>query len=70
MEPKIGDWWAACCIEDLYEIRTNEDLEDVLEWLSEEDFGGIAGLWPTREAALADLDLSDVSALTRARLGI
>jgi len=54
--PKVGDWYAFCCEEDLKQIETEDELTEALEenaeWLDEFD-------WPfyrfftTREDAVA-----------------
>lgn len=38
-EPKIGSWYAECCLLDLYRIETEEELAAVRERMAEEDCG-------------------------------
>ncbi len=51
-EPRIGDWYAPCCVLDLSRIDDADDLEWIHE--SVDDLGVM--LWPTLAAALADLE--------------
>ena len=44
-----GHWWAPCCIEDLQEIRTDEDLETARE------FAIYAGGWTSLDEAIRDI---------------
>ena len=30
-ELKIGQWYSRCCHEDLYEIKTQEDIDDIID---------------------------------------
>jgi len=70
-----GAWWAACCVEDLFQIEPDEvgDIKDTFFDL-EEPMG--ARVWPTKEEALADSDIqADIalgrySSTTASRLGL
>lgn len=52
MEPYVGCWATLCCKLDLYQVTTQEELDELREWI-EEDWA--VGIWPTREDALRDL---------------
>jgi hypothetical protein len=52
-EPRVGDWWCECCIEDLESIKTDEDLAALREF-NEDGYTG-QRYWPTEEAARAEL---------------
>jgi hypothetical protein len=45
----IGDWWAPCCVHDLYQASTDADVEEARNCMP------FAGAWNTKEEALADL---------------
>ena len=53
----IGHWWASCCEEDLRQMYTQEDVDEMREWAADYAAGdGIfAGAWDTKEAALAEM---------------
>jgi len=53
-EPRIGDWYAECCIEDLREIKTAEELANLLEIQDDGWTGGT--FWPDEKTALAEVD--------------
>jgi hypothetical protein len=64
IQPAIGMWWAPCCLHDLQEITSAEDIEDVLSFI---ELGPFRGLWPTRQAALMDLLSEETSPRVRLR---
>lgn len=54
-EPRVGDWYAHCCIQDLDKIETQDDLDSLL---------GIARemhvyFWPSLKSALDELEAMD-----------
>src|SRR5215472_10310389 len=49
--PRIGYWWCFCCEHDLWEIKTQQDVEDVL---GEREYFNIR-VWETRADALMEL---------------
>lgn len=53
MKAEIGCWYAICCLEDLYQIESQGELEEVNELLTDEDFA--VRIYETREAALREL---------------
>ena len=54
-KPEIGLWWAACCVLDLQQIQSGDDLAEAMNgW----DYGGYAGAWPSREEAIAALHIA------------
>jgi hypothetical protein len=53
--PQIGGWWTNCCIHDLEQIKTAEDLESCKEAVADKVYDR-AEYWPTLEAALNDLE--------------
>jgi hypothetical protein len=55
-EPKIGMWYANCCELDLYEIKTQDDIDYILD-LREDDID-VAVLEDTRDQALLMLGLN------------
>ena len=70
LEPKIGRWSSVCCVEDLYEIKDEDDVE---YYSDEEDGMQRIGCWKTKEDAikeLIELDGNDISEHTKKRLGI
>lgn len=52
IQPYLGMWWAPCCLHDLQQIDSAEALA---EFYSMVDDGLCRGMWPTRDAGLADL---------------
>lgn len=72
---RVGAWWAACCVEDLYPIESAADVAEVTDWLSPDEPSS-ARVWETLAAALADPDISaqidrgDYSLKTAERLGL
>jgi len=57
---KVGWFYARCCIEDLDQIKTADELADVLEDYTEDvdecgGFGGWAGFWENRDEAVREL---------------
>lgn len=54
---RIGAWAAQCCECDLFQITTEEDIEDIREDLTEPDERERRGfrVWTTQEQALEDL---------------
>lgn len=59
---RIGDvlpgwWYSFCCEEDLYQLKTVDDISDLLQEYTDDDDGVMVDLhfWPTRQDALADL---------------
>jgi hypothetical protein len=52
-EPRVGDWFAECCIEDLHQVQSVEALNDLLDQYDEMDTGG--RFWTTEAAARAEL---------------
>ena len=52
-DARIGDWWAPCCEQDLRQILTQEDLDDMRDWVDDE--APFEGVWDTQEEALADI---------------
>lgn len=52
-DPKVGDWYAFCCDDDLHQIETEEELREIIE--GADDHGWGAGMWLSREAALQEL---------------
>lgn len=75
-EPVIGGWWTVCCIEDLYPIRNEEELAEVVDWIADEEDGVPAHVWPDLASALADPFIAPMvkdgtySPQTAARLGL
>lgn len=64
--PKVGWWATVCCEEDLTQIKTEADLQEMLEWDKDlEDAGVSYTYWPTKEAALSDLRGNDLVAKDR-----
>lgn len=53
-EPRIGSWYAECCLLDLYRIETAEDLAAVRERIADDEFGALM-LFDSLEAALWQL---------------
>lgn len=53
----VGWWYARCCIEDIYQFRTDAEVVDVLDDYAEdaEEGHSWAGFWPTKEEALLAL---------------
>jgi hypothetical protein len=75
--PAIGMWWTICCLEDLYPIRNEEDLAEVLAWQADNPEDGSDGVpahvWPDLASALADPYLTSSwppSIQTAKRLGL
>lgn len=52
-EPRVGDWYAFCCDEDLHRIESQDELREIIEMADEHGWG--AGMWLSREAALEEL---------------
>lgn len=52
-EPRVGDWYAECCIEDFEQIQDEEDLAFILELYDDMDTGG--RFWATEEPARTEL---------------
>jgi len=52
-EPKVGDWFAECCEEDLFQIEDDIALGDLAASYDGEDTGG--NVWPTKEEAIEEL---------------
>jgi len=47
---EIGWWWAECCIQDLYQIETEDDMKEYQERISPQtvkEAGWPAGVWQT-----------------------
>lgn len=53
--PQLGFWTAECCEEDLFQITNELLLEEALERYHDSDEMGELMVWPTKEAALAEL---------------
>jgi hypothetical protein len=53
-KPEIGYWWCFCCECDLYEIRSQDDIDEVN---STREYHN-SRVWETEEAALLELGLS------------
>jgi hypothetical protein len=51
-KPVVGGWWAMCCLHDLKQIRSADELPEITEAM--EEFG--AQCWPTLADALEDLE--------------
>lgn len=49
-----GHWWAKCCDQDIEQIESQADVDEMLSWANDEDMP-FAGVWDTQESALADL---------------
>lgn len=62
VRPMAGYWAAECCILDLFQIKTQEEADDLWEVIQErwavDGFG--LSVWPTLEAAYASLGNDDV----------
>lgn len=52
-EPRIGYWWCFCCEHDLYEIRTEADVQEVLATREYHK----SRVWQTEADALKELVL-------------
>lgn len=57
--PKLGYWWAECCVLDLYQLTTQEQVDeltaDIIDrWTVDGTNFGL-GVWPTLEEAFAAL---------------
>lgn len=51
--PAVGLWWTACCVLDIQQIRSDDDLAEAMNgW----KFGGYAGAWSSREEAITALN--------------
>jgi hypothetical protein len=55
VKPKVGHWYTFCCEEDLKQIETDEELAEVVAE-TYDDGSPLYRFWPTREAAMVDLD--------------
>jgi hypothetical protein len=53
-EPKIGDYYSQCCLLDLYQIQTAEDLAYVEEMLEDREETGIM-IFPDLDSAFKQL---------------
>lgn len=51
--PRVGDWYAGCCIEDFHQIADAAELESLLELYDDEDSGG--RFWKTETEGRAEL---------------
>lgn len=52
-EPRAGDWFAECCIEDFHQIRDYTEVQELLDLYDEVDSGG--RFWKTEAEGRADL---------------
>lgn len=52
-EPRVGDWYAFCCEDDLHQVVSEDELAGIADFA--EDHGWGAGMWVSREAALEAL---------------
>jgi len=52
-EPRVGDWFAECCIEDFHQIETAEELAALLDHYDEMDTGG--HFYPSKVAGMVEL---------------
>ena len=55
-EPRVGDWFAECCIEDFRQVTDAEDLAALLEHYDEMDTGGQFWRAEDGDAAIAFLE--------------
>ena len=54
--PEIGYYWSYCCLFDLSMIKTQDDLDDILEsYENEEDDPTGLMIFPTLQAAIGQL---------------
>lgn len=51
-KPVVGGWWAMCCLHDLQQIKSEDELPEIEEAM--EEFG--ANYWPTLLDALDELE--------------
>lgn len=52
-EPRVGDWYAECCIQDFMQIKSTDDLLEILELYDDMDSGG--RFWAMEEPARTQL---------------
>ena len=50
-EPKIGYWWCFCCQEDLYEIKSEEDIAHIKR---DREYSN-PRVWKTKDDAIIEL---------------
>lgn len=53
-EPRAGDWFAECCMQDFHQIEDDEEVADLLDHYDDCDSGGQFFL--TREEGVAALN--------------
>jgi hypothetical protein len=59
--PKTGQWWSDCCERDLKQIKSQSDIDELLEWLEDyrvdpdDEPGGGPEIWDTEIEALTEI---------------
>lgn len=63
-EPRVGDWYAECCIHDFCQIEDAETLAAILELYDDMDSGG--SFWRAEDGERARAELEAEAAASRA----
>ncbi len=50
--PRIGHYYAECCLLDLHQIKTKDDLDDVMERIEQNDENGPLLVYATLDEAI------------------
>ena len=55
---RVGAWATRCCTHDAHELKTEEDVRQIIEDIDTEDIEAMRPkVWPTREALEADASI-------------